>query len=139
MHAAILCVAFYLAQLFAAPADSSVDPTPGIQTVEQEVELISVAHVGDGAELVFFWAPVQGEITCLDHRWLSREMIVVFAGGCWTLAWLDSNGDSCYRIVRSRHWAESWERESPLAEQNQRPWFRQLCAPGLAMPRRAER
>lgn len=130
MHAAILCAAFYLAQFLA--------PAAGIPLVEQTVDFVSVAHLGDGTNLLFFFAPVQGEITCLDHRWLASDMAVHRAGDEWVLSWTDESR-ACYRVIRARHWLESWEATSPLAEMNARPWFRQACAPGLAQPQRAER
>lgn len=103
--------------------------------VDQTVECISVAHLGDGVELVFFWSLVQGEWTCLDHRWASGGMSLSRRDGEWALAWVDEN-ENCYRVVRTTCWVESWEDYNPLAEQNQRPWFRQLLHPGLRQPRR---
>jgi len=102
--------------------------------VEQSVECISVAHLDDGVRLVFFWARVQGEWTCLDHRWASTSMALSRRGDEWLLSWPDEN-ENCYRLVRTRCWVESWETDNPLAAQNQRPWFRQLLNPGLVKPR----
>ena len=115
-----------------APAQSQV--RTGEPSVEEEVECISVAHVGDGAELVFFWSLVQGNWTCLDHRWISDGMSISRRGDEWALAWNDEN-ERCYRTVRTKCWVESWERESPLAEQKQRPWFRRMLCPGLRQPK----
>ncbi len=106
-----------------------------LPVVEQSVETISVAHLNDGVELVFFWTLVQGEWTCLDHRWVSTNMVVTRDRDGWLLAWPDES-ENCYRMVRATCWVESWESESPLAEQNQRPWFRQLLNPGLKQPSR---
>ena len=103
--------------------------------VDQRVECISVAHLGDGVELVFFWSLVQGEWTCLDHRWVSSSMSLSRCGDEWVLAWADEN-ENCYRLLRTHCWVESWEQNNPLAEQNQRPWFRQLLHPGLRRPQR---
>ena len=101
--------------------------------VEQTVECISIAHLSDGAELVFFWELVQGEWTCLDHRWAASNMVVARDENQWTLQWCDES-ENCYRIVHSACWVESWESENPLSDQNQRPWFRQLLNPGLKQP-----
>jgi hypothetical protein len=112
------------------------DPEPNEQElplVEQTVDCISVAHQAEGADLIFFWDRVQGEWTCLDYRWASSAMAVSRHCEAWRLAWLD-DGDGCYRVVASRYWIESWEPESPLAEQNCKPWFRQLAHPGLKQP-----
>jgi hypothetical protein len=103
--------------------------------VDQTVECVSVAHLGDGVELAFFWSFVQGEWTCLDHRWVTTAMSLSRRGDEWLLAWADEN-ESCYRLVRTKCWVESWEHDNPLIEQNQRPWFRQLLHPGLRQPPR---
>ncbi len=107
--------------------------TGALPVVEQSVECISIAHLSDGIDLVFFWTTVQGEWTCLDHRWASTSMAVTRDGSEWLLQWPDES-DNCYRLVRTSCWVESWETENPLAEQNQRPWFRQLLTPGLKQP-----
>lgn len=127
MHILCLILASVLAQ-----ADAS------IPWVEQSVECISIAHLEEGVKLVFFWGLVQGEWTCLDHRWLSSQMNLSLVDGEWVLSWPDEN-ENCYRVIRSPAYVESWEPESPLAELNQRPWFRQLLNPGLAhAPRRPQ-
>lgn len=106
--------------------------------VEQTVECISIAHLEDGISLVFFWDLVQSDWTCLDHRWLSGGMILTLGDGAWILAWPDEN-ENCFRVIRTRSFVESWEVQNPLAELNQRPWFRQLLNPGLAKaPRRPQ-
>lgn len=123
MHAAALIAALLFAASGAAP----------LPVVEQDCELISVAHLSDGAEIVFFWADVNGIWTCLDHRWAGSGMVVSGDSGNWLLQWQD-DGEDCYRIVRTPRWVESWESENPLSDQNQRPWFRQLLHPGLKQP-----
>lgn len=125
MHAAILLLASLAGQY-----DFWQQPDAPLPIVEQTVECVSVAHLDDGVELVFFWASVQGEWTCLDHRWLSSDMVLGQVDDAWLLQWKDA-GENCYRVVRARCYVESWETESPLAEQNARPWFRQLLEPGL--------
>lgn len=99
--------------------------------VEQHVDTISVVHVRDGAELIFFYDFVQGEWSCLDHRWLAGDMLVGRQGERWTLAWHD-DGDSCWRLMIADRWYETWTDESPLAGQHNRPWFVRLLAPGLS-------
>ncbi|HEV7223587.1 MAG TPA: hypothetical protein VGN42_12850 [Pirellulales bacterium] len=122
--------------LIAALGQSEGIPGHGsVPVVDQRVECISVAHLGDGVELVFFWSLVQGEWTCLDHRWVSSSMSLSRCGDEWVLAWADEN-ENCYRLLRTHCWVESWEPNNPLAEQNQRPWFRQLLHPGLRRPQR---
>ena len=111
---------------------------PDEPLVVEEVDAIAICHVADGAELVFFFCTVQGEWTCLDHRWLAADMAPRFDGRRFSLAWHD-DGDSCYRVIRSAAWIESWERENPLAEIRNRPWFARLLVPGLAQaPRRPQ-
>jgi hypothetical protein len=104
--------------------------------VEQSVDTIAVVHVKDGAEMAFFFDFVQGEWACLDHRWLATDMLPGRVGDRWSLAWRD-DGDSCWRLMLAEHWYETWVDESPLAEVNNRPWFRRLLVPGLMQPRRA--
>lgn len=99
--------------------------------VGQTVDTISVVHIKDGADLIFFWDFVQGEWACLDHRWLTTDMALSFDDRHWNLFWHDDN-DSCWRLMKATHWIESWEDESPLAGQHNRPWFARLLAPGLA-------
>lgn len=106
----------------------------GMPLVEQEVDCISVAHIDDGVSLVFFWARVQGEWVCLDHRWRSSEMAVSRSGGRFVLAWPD-DCDSCYRVVFADAWIESWERQSPLAAESDKPWHARLLEPGLKRTR----
>lgn len=101
--------------------------------VVEDVDTIAVCHILDGGEIVVFFAPIQGDWACLDHRWLSADMAPGRDGDRWTLAWYD-DGDSCFRLIRAACWIETWERESPLAIINNRPWFARLCAPGLAQP-----
>jgi len=122
MHAATIAAFLY--------AFSGAAPLP---VVEQECELISVAHLSDGAELVFFWSQVQSEWTCLDHRWCHSSMRVGRSGDAWRLEWEDDS-EHCYRVVTTPIWVESWESGNPLSDQNQRPWFRQLLNPGLKSP-----
>ena len=121
--------------LVAALGQSPVQPVDmSLPFVEQAVECISVAHLDDGVKLVFFWSRVQGEWTCLDHRWLSPSMTLSRRGEEWLLSWPDEN-ENCFRVVRTPCWVETWEAQNPLTEQNQRPWFRQLLNPGLVKPR----
>jgi hypothetical protein len=127
MHAALIAAIIFFSAPLAAP----------VPIVEQTVEFVSVAHLADGAELIFIWADVQGEITVLGHRWLNSGMGVHRSGDEWVLAWEDE-GDSCYRVIHTRHWLESWENENPLAAEHGKPWFRQLCEAGLKSPPRAK-
>lgn len=123
-----------LVLLFAFP----VYPEPPM--VEQTVAAVSVAHVADGAELLFFWDDVQGEWTCLDHRWFASDMRVGRDDeGHWSLTWLDYDGGvTSFRVVRTRCWIETWEHESPLAVDHGKPWFRRLLCPGLKQARAAQ-
>lgn len=121
------------ASLVAGQADEPPPFDESLPVVEQRVEAISIAHLNDGAELVFFWALVQGQWTCLDHRWLSANMVLRRDGAGWRLEWPD-DGVDCYRVVHTACWVESWEIDSPLAEERRRPWFRRLLNPGLARP-----
>lgn len=121
--------------LAAVVGQTAMQPNVGaLPLVEQSVECVSVAHLDDGVRLVFFWARVQGEWTCLDHRWATTGMALSRQADEWLLSWPDEN-ENCFRVVRTRCWVESWEPENPLTEQNQRPWFRQLLNPGLVKPR----
>lgn len=101
--------------------------------VEQDVECISVCHLDDCIRLVFFWDLIQGDWTCLDHRWVVTNMSVFKDGEYTVLAWSDDN-ENCYRIIRTKCWVESWEYENPLTQQNQNVWFAQLLNPGLKRP-----
>lgn len=103
--------------------------------VVQHVDTISIAHVADGAELVFFWDHVQGVWSCLDHRWLASDMACIYDAEAeqWQLSWYDE-GDDCRRYVHASHWIESWETDNPLAAIHNRPWFAKLLVPGLKMP-----
>lgn len=123
MHAAL--IAAVLSLLGQAP----------LVVCEQDVELISVAHLDGCGELVFFHDFVQGELTRLDHRWLASTAFVHWDGAAWVLSWEDEC-DHCYRVVRAPIFVESWEAENPLNEINQRPWFRQLLEVGLRQPPR---
>ena len=88
MHAATICVAFYLAQFFAAPADSPADPpAPGIPTVEQTVEMVAVHNIENGAKLVGFFDFVQGSWTLLAHRDGFTLGEIYWSGDCWIYAW----------------------------------------------------
>lgn len=126
-----------LAMLFVIVCGPPAPDVPALPFVEQAVECISVAHLAENVELIFFWDRVQGEWTCLDHRWASSAMALSRRGETWRLAWSD-DAEGCYRVVTTRLWIESWEPENPLAEQNQRPWFRQIANPGLKKPPLAE-
>ena len=123
----------HLAMLFAIVCGDPTVDSPAFPVVEQAVECISVAHLTENVELIFFWDRVQGEWTCLDHRWASTAMTLSRQGDAWQLAWSD-DAESCYRVVTTKLWVESWEPENPLAEQNRRPWFRQIANPGLKKP-----
>lgn len=101
--------------------------------VEEHVDTIAVVHVKDGAEMVFFFDFVQNEWVCLDHRWLASDMVSGRVGKQWSLAWRD-DGDSCWRLMTADHWFETWEDESPLSAQHNRPWFARLLVPGLKQP-----
>lgn len=116
-------------------AFQNAPPDCSLGFAEQTVECISVAHLSDGAELIFFWDLVQDDWTCLDHRWAGSAMIVAHEDSLWVLHWSDES-ENCYRVVRTRRWVESWESENPLSDQNQRPWFRQLLNPGLKQPQK---
>jgi hypothetical protein len=104
--------------------------------VEEHVDSIAVVHVRDGAELVFFFDFVQQEWVCLDHRWLASDMACGRAGDRWSLFWHD-DGDDCWRLITADHWFETWQPDSPLSAQQNRPWFARLLAPGLKQPDRA--
>ena len=106
-----------------------LDP-PDASFVYQEVDTVAVAHVRDGAELVFFFDYVQGEWGLLDHRWLIDSMGVGFYESRWLLFWYD-DGDRRWRLVSTKRWVETWEQESPLAANQNRPWFRRALVPGL--------
>jgi len=106
------------------------------RSVVEEIDTIAVVHVADGAEMVFLFAFVQGEWTCLDHRWLATDMLPGRVGDRWSLCWRD-DGDECWRFLLADHWFETWSDESPLAINNNRPWFARLLCPGLAQPARA--
>jgi len=121
MYATILALAVSFTAADAAPI------------VTEDVDTIAVCHVADGAELVFFFSEIQGEWACLDHRWRAADMTHGRDGDRWMLAWHD-DGDSCYRVIRAAHWIESYEPESPLAINHNKPWFARLCAPGLKSP-----
>lgn len=116
--------------VFLALALLCAEPMP---LVEQSVECISIAHLDDGITLFFFWDRVQGEWTCLSDRWVCSTMCLSRRGAEWVLSWPDEN-ESCFRVIRTRCWVESWEPENPLSEVNGRPWFRQLLNPGLKQP-----
>lgn len=103
------------------------------EIVVEDIDTIAVCHVADGAQLVFFFARVQGEWACLEHRWITCDMTPGRSGDKFTLAWRD-DCDGCHRLVRAAAWIESWEAENPLTEVNGRPWFRQLLNPGLKQP-----
>ena len=113
---------------------TAADAAP-MQVVTEDVDTIAVCHVADGAELIFFFAEIQGEWACLDHRWASPDMAPRISPEGFELAWLDeSEWPHCYRIVRAPAYVETHERVSPLAERNDRPWFVQLLEPGLKQP-----
>lgn len=127
-----------IALLFALAAPGQMTPEDLIDdgqrwpAVVQEVDCISVAHVEGGAELVLFWAEVQGEWTCLDHRWIAEDMVVQQRGGETALWWKDWS-DSCYRLVRTNRYLESWERESPFAANAGQPWFARVAGMGVGL------
>ena len=125
MHAAVLVALLFIAPGQAAPL------------VEQDVDLVSIAHLPDDVRLVFFWQRVQGQWTCIDYRWHSPQMSLSNDCDGFTLAWPDDN-QNCYRVIRAPAYVESWEPQNPLAEQNQWPWFRQLLNPGLRQPPKAD-
>lgn len=115
--------------------------------VEQSIDTIAVCHVDDGAVLIFFFDRVQGEWTCLDHRWVAGDMAISYDSGPstgpdadhrqshpFTLAWRDDS-DSCHRLIRAAAWIESCERTSPLAVECDKPWHARLLEPGLAKAR----
>lgn len=113
--------------------------------VEQSIDTIAVCHVNDGSVLIFFFDRVQGEWTCLDHRWIAGDMRAEYdsrAGRAadhrqshpFTLAWRD-DADSCHRLIRAAAWVESRERTSPLADECDKPWHARLLEPGLAKAR----
>lgn len=101
--------------------------------VEQQVECVSIAHLSNGGDAVFFWDVVQGQWAYLDHRWMSDQMYVQWDRDAWVLSWTDDS-EGCYRRVRTTLWVESWELDSPLAEQASRPWFCRMTAVGLKQP-----
>lgn len=101
--------------------------------VEQTVDLISVAHVKDGQQQLYFWALVQNEWALLDYRHLPSESAVCQDGNDTVVFFLDQS-DNCFRSIRSTHWLETWEDESPMASQHGRPWFARLLCPGLKQP-----
>lgn len=104
--------------------------------VEEHIDSIAVVHVEDGAQLVFFFDFVQGDWVCLDHRWLASDMVAARVDAQWSLTWHD-DADDCWRVITADHWFESWEAESPLCAQQNRPWFARLLAPGLKQPVRS--
>lgn len=126
-----------IALLFALAAPGQMLPEDVIDdgqrwpAVVQEVDCISVAHF-DGSELVFFWGRVQGEWTCLDYRWQPNDMAVRHCDGETEIWWQDWE-DSCWRLVRTRRWIESWERESPLAGNANQPWFARVAKMGVGL------
>lgn len=102
------------------------------EIVVEDIDTIAVCHVADGPQLVFFFARVQGEWSCIEHRWIACDMTPGRSGDKFTLAWRDDT-DGCHRLVRSAAWIESWEAESPLAN-NDKPWWVRMCAPGFKQP-----
>jgi len=128
----------YAATLLAAScfcgqdAATSEEASP-LPLVEQHVECVSVAHLPNGGDAVFFWDIVQGQWAYLDHRWLSDQMDVRWDRDSWVLSWPDES-EGCHRRVRTPLWVESWESDSPLAEQAARPWFCRMTAVGLKQP-----
>lgn len=112
-------------------SNNDLNPKKEEPFIVQKLDTISVVHVKDGAELVFFFDFIQGEWSVLDHRWLAADMITnITNDGKFTLYWRD-DGDSCYRLMVADHYYETWVEESPLAIQHNRPWFARLLAPGL--------
>lgn len=105
---------------------------PSLPIVEQHVECISICHMTDGVSQVYFWDMVQNTWTCLDTRWLSSQAMTYLEGDKFVLILPE---EACIRKITTKCWVESWEITNPLAEQNQRPWFRQLLNPGLRKPR----
>lgn len=101
--------------------------SPDIRLIEQDVEMISVAHCADGAELVFFWDFVQGDFTLLDYKYIS-DMIIWSDGLETSIYWHDNN---CYRLITTKCWAESWEDENPTSLINRGAWFVRIVMPGL--------
>ena len=103
--------------------------------VEQEIDTIAVAHIGNGSDIIFFFDFVQNEWQILDHKWLASGMSVRLNSedNKWHLFWYDS-GDACWRNIIAANWYETWENESPFAENNNKPWFARAIAPGLKQP-----
>lgn len=105
--------------------------------VEEEVEIISIAHWGGDCQMAFYWGIVQGEMVLLDHRWLYGKESVQWHDGYWCMTWHDES-EYCYRIVRTKCFVESWEPGNPLTEGGDRPWFANLLEPGLRKPPKVE-
>lgn len=101
--------------------------------VEQTVDTIGIVHLDSGTEFVYFFDFVQKEWTILDSRWISGEMSYSFDGSKHKLFWWDTN-DSCWRLITSTHFIETWTNKNPLTERNNAPWFAQLLQPGLKKP-----
>lgn len=101
--------------------------------VKQHIDTISIVHLEDDINFIFFFDTVQGEWVILDYRWQPDYIVFTYIDKNFGLFWRDDS-DSCWRYVTSSHWIESWELESPLVEQNNRPWFARLLTCGLKKP-----
>ena len=123
MYAVLIALAAFLSGGDAAPL------------VVDDVDLIAVAHLPGDEILVFFFSRVQNSWTCIDHRWACLEMNPRISADGFEISWLDeSESPHCYRLVRAPAYVESWEPESPLAQNHNKPWFVRLVEPGLKQP-----
>ena len=135
MHAVALFIALALCgQLAPDDIPAEVEPPP-LPVVEQTVECISIAHM-ENYELVFVWDMVQEEFALLDYKWITSDKAVHREDDEWVLSFVDDewNENRCFRVIRTKCWVESWERESPLAANNNKAWFLQVGGPGLKAP-----
>jgi len=127
--------AILLAVVLLCTEQVCVPETFQLPIVEQEVDFISVAHLPDNVQLLFFWDRIQGEMATLDYRWMPSDYALEMVDDFWYLGWEDWNGGAqCYRVIKTKHWVESWESESPLNPIQQRPWFAQILFVGLKKP-----
>lgn len=126
-------IAMLVALLLSGQFDEGPTAKETMPIVEQDVEVISIAHLEHGVTMAFFWDRVQGDFTCLDHRWVCSDWLIYRDGDRWCIAWTDDM-DECYRVLRTRCYVESWEKDNPLDSQRNQPWFAGLLQPGLKKP-----